>query len=107
MDMSSAGLILASWVWLLQILYDSHFVTDCDKLLLKKKILKRMEKYISPHHFLCWVLDPRCKGCGLSGNGKRQVRDIGLDFFSHLYPEDTADELIKQWLLYDHKNGEI
>ena len=107
-DDTSAGLILASWMWLKLEIDRSKILSSDEKSSVIAKMTLRTRNFVEPHQLVSWILDPRSRGCGLNRSGRRLVRDLGRKLYCNMYPEkseSSVNELIKEWIAYDSKTG--
>lgn len=107
MDISSSGLILSSWTWLFNVVRRSSLLTEMERNLIIQSMRARGRKYLSKHHLVSWVLDPRVQGHGLSSSGKRVAREAAKDICIQFLSSEpsTLNQLVKEWMQYDQKRG--
>ena len=107
MEHSSGGMILATWAWLTNEVTVSACLDDTDKSRLLDLVQARAAKYLSRHHFIAWMLDPRAHGAGLTPKGRRRIREMGRKLFLKVFPQltDVSNQFVKEWLMYDQKRG--
>ena len=73
----------------------------------KKSILDafkaRWRMWVEDHHIICWILDSRLCGAGMSPAGARKARFLAVKLFTRLFPSGDVDEFLKQWFQYMNK----
>lgn len=106
-DIATSGQVLAAWNWLYQKTQSSDGLEQTDKDHLSAAFHSRWVRFVEDHHIVCWMLDPRLHGVGMSPGGRRRARDIGAKLYCRLFPEkadrDSINRLIRQWTEYKEK----
>jgi hypothetical protein len=108
----TSGQIMAAWNWLYITIRDDAQnnlgLSAVDREILLKSISDRYDKYQEDHHLVCWLLDPRVYGAGLSKAGLRRVRFVALTVYKRIFPnykEYDIDQLATQLCQYCEKQG--
>ncbi|KAJ3089056.1 hypothetical protein HDU96_003922 [Phlyctochytrium bullatum] len=101
-DHVTSGQVFGAWAWLYSLLgkhAQSNYLPPGNVYdQLQAQISTRFTKYAEDHHLVCWVLDPRVHGAGLSGAGFRRAKEKLIAVHSRLFPESSNIEAHRRLL---------
>jgi hypothetical protein len=63
---ATSGQVLASWIWELLLVMETHQVPSFEKGSFKQRFIARLRKYGEDHYCVCLLLYPRCRGVWIS-----------------------------------------
>ncbi|KAL0587519.1 hypothetical protein ABG067_002815 [Albugo candida] len=105
----SCGIYLCIDLWMYIVVHMCEHVNDEFKLGWKRVFWRRLKSEITEHHIAALVLDPRTRGVGLSGTGRRAARSCVMNIARRFCQSkgETLDiaEIVNQLSDYMSKKG--